>query len=288
MRLANPALLKRDSRMSGNQLLQIILQEHARNYEYMLMVLVQRRLLMTSDYYVSTAAQPIMPKADTVEIPRGHYRIGSRDAVGARDNEAPAQQVELSGFRIASTPVSNGNWLAFIEAGGYQQPDFWQLEGMPPKDGRAAHPNHWRQDLRGNWYGIGLHGPYDLQGADPVMGINRFEAEAYANWVSSQGGNLAGAILQHEYQWEVAVRTGKISNYGLVREWCANVFRPYDGYQPPSRKEESTLEFDGHHFSLRGACLYTQPALKRVSFRTGGRPGAQQLFSGARLVFPPV
>ncbi|MGD8308080.1 MAG: hypothetical protein PVG98_01465 [Chromatiales bacterium] len=122
---------------------------------------------------------------------------------------------------------------------------------------------------------------------DPMMGVNRYEAEAYAAWVAAQAGALAGAALRDELQWEAATRTRAVRELGRVYEWCSNLFEPYDDYRPPAHAARATREFDGRHVSLRGASLHAQPTLRRARFRNRALPHQALLFAGLRLIFPP-
>ena len=287
MRLANPGLLGKHPLVCDQRLHQIILQEHARNYEKMLMVLTQRTLM---EHPVSHVERPLMaqlPEQEMVEVSRGHYRIGTRQDPAAYDNEEPAQIVELSAFRIQLTPVANSAWLAFMQEGGYNSRELWSNEGWFWRQQEAAHPDHWRQDRSGNWYAVGLNGPFQLIADEPVSGISRYEAEAFTNWLSKRSDFFSGAVLQHEFQWEIAARLRKIRGYGRVWEWCSNLFQPYENYCPPEYSEGRTHDFDNRHFSLRGACLHTQHCLKRPSFRNRAHAGERHHFAGIRLVFPP-
>ncbi|HXK55494.1 MAG TPA: SUMF1/EgtB/PvdO family nonheme iron enzyme, partial [Gammaproteobacteria bacterium] len=160
MRLANPALLGEHPLTNNQRLHRIILQEHARNYEKMLMVLTQRRLDGAPSHRVERPLLPLPMKSEMVEVARGHYRVGANQDPAAYDNEEPAQIVELSAFRIQMTLVSNAAWLTFMLADGYLSRDLWSDPGwLWRQQQEAAHPDHWRQDRSGNWYAIGLNGP---------------------------------------------------------------------------------------------------------------------------------
>ncbi len=287
MRLANPKLLGEHPLLEEDRITHLILQGHAWCYEKMLAVLTQRRLQETANYLVHGPLSSMPPSFDLAEVSQGHYRIGARDEAAAPDNETPPQIVELSSFRIARQPATNGHWLAFAEAGGYDDRTLWSEQGWSWRQEAPSHPDHWKTDATGNWYGTGVNGPFDLAATEPVTGISRFEAGAFANWTSHQGGALSGAVIQHEYQWEVAARTRVIQEYGRCWEWCANIFQPYTGYSPPDGPEARTREFDNHHYSLRGASLHTQRPLRRASFRNRSLPEHRFGFSGTRLVFPP-
>jgi formylglycine-generating enzyme required for sulfatase activity len=75
-------------------------------------------------------------------------------------------------------------------------------------------------------------GARPLNAEEPVAGLGRHEARAYATWAGSLGGDLTGAVLQHEYQWEIAARAGHLQGTGRVWEWCANPFSSLSGFQP--------------------------------------------------------
>jgi iron(II)-dependent oxidoreductase len=256
----------------------------------MLMVLLARRLgRPKTDYRVQEFLPPSPPGEDLIEVEQGHYRIGSRDEPFAYDNELPAQAVELSGFRIARRPARNAEYLGFVEAGGYRDHALWSKEGRQWLQATtAAAPLHWRRDAAGHWYGLGLNGPVDLQADEPVSGVGHREAQAFAAWAASLGGNLAGAVLQHEYQWEVAARQGLIEGTGRVWEWCANPFHPYPQFSPFPDAQVSQSSFGNDNFSLRGASLHTQRCLRRASFRNWAPADDRQRFAGIRLVFPPL
>jgi len=253
------------------------------------MVLTERQLHHGEhSHQVKAVLQVTPPTADAVGISQGHYRIGAKDPASAYDNELPAQMIQLSNFRIARSPISNTEFLGFMQAGGYQSQQLWSKAGWEWQQGNAQHhPRHWRQDQSNNWFGISINGPADLPPDDPLMGINQHEANAYASWVSSLGGELAGAVLQHEYQWEVAVRTQSITEFGRVWEWCSNRFHPYTGHQPSEDGVLTTGAFHQDQISQRGFSIHTQNSLRRPSYRNHGSAVSRHCFTGARLVFPP-
>jgi iron(II)-dependent oxidoreductase len=287
MRLANPRLLPDHPLLENNRLLFLILQAHAGIYEQMLQVLNARQLQLAPDYSVEIPLQAHRPRADPVAVPQGHYRIGAVDDPACQDDEQPPQMVQLSAFRMAAEPVTNAQYLAFMQAGGYEAGPWWDEPGRQWLKKHPRHPWHWRQDSNRQWYGISISGPADLVADAPLTGITQHEAKAYANWVSSLGGELSGAVVQHEYQWEAAVRTGAIKRQHQATEWCANLYAPYSQYQPPTDAEEKTTGFNGRHYSLRGASLHSQPIRQRASQRGHALPDTNYLFCGTRLVFPP-
>ena len=179
--------------------------------------------------------------------------------------------VELNNFRICQQPVSNAEYLGFLQH---------QETGNVPWT--------WRKDQAANWYALGLNGPVDLQPDEPVSGLSQEQAIAYADWVSVNVAGFKGAILQHEYQWAAAARTQGLGGFGRVWEWCNNLFQAYADYEAPVDPEMATIEFDDEHFSQRGGCLHTQPSLRRISCRQSGKASHNFQFTGARLVLPPA
>ncbi len=287
MLLANPGQLPTHPLLENEQLLRIVLQQQAIICEQMLMLLSERRLSLGEPHLVLNPMQELQPSISHEDVHQGHYRIGAKDDPSAQDNELPTNVVELSGFRIDKTPVTNGAFLAFIRAGGYNERTLWSDIGWQWIQGVAKHPNHWRQDGARHWYGIGLNGPYDLIADDYIYGISYFEAQAYANWVSTLGGSYEGAIVQHEYQWEVAARSKAITSFKRVYEWCANLFHPYTGYNTSEYIEARSTGMDETEYSVRGYSIHSQPIQQRSSYRAHAKPGSRYNFCGTRLVFPP-
>ena len=285
-RLATPGALP-DNPLTVNDRLQwFLLQEQAKIYESMLEVLNQRSLnILDAGYICQHPLTPAKPDWETREISQGHYRIGAREEPKAYDNELPPQAVELSSYRIALSPVSNAQYLAFMQAGGYENTTYWSDEGRGwLEENHHRHPEYWRQDSNGNWYGAAINGQGDLPPDEPVVGINRFEAEAFAQWVSQTNAEYEGAILQHEYQWEVAARSSVLKQSGRAWEWCSNPFHTYPEYTPYP-DEHGTGPTSGQ--IMRGASIHTQRVLRRSSFRRWAAPAERFHFTGTRLVFPP-
>ena len=286
--LANPSLLPAHPLVREERLLPLIVQQEAVLCEQMLAQLSERGLSEQYDYRVSAPLQALPPSAEHADVQQGHYRIGAKpDDPTARDNELPTQVVELHAFRIDRHPIRNGAWLGFMNDGGYDRQELWSEAGWQWRQQHTPHPHHWRRDDAGHWYGVGLNGPFDLVAEDAVSGIGLHEALAYANWAATQGELFAGAVLQHEYQWEIAARTEAISDYGRVWEWCANPFHSYTGYAAPEQAEAADSDYDGNHHALRGGSLHTQRIQRRTSYRNHAAPDQRCFFSGARLVFPP-
>ena len=273
-----PAALTGHPLMRDDYLLHFLVQHYSQHYENMLAVLTQQALAIDATDY--QARQPITAspvRQERISVQPGHYRVGGK-APASYDNELPAQQATLGPYEIARHPVSNSEFLAFMEAGGYEDDAHWSTAGWQwQQQQQAIAPEHWRQDSNGNWYGIGVRGSYDLDGNDAVHGISQFEAAAFADW--------AGGRLPHEHQWEVACRLQFLEQTGRVWEWCENHFYPYAGFKAFPYDGYSQPWFDSQHYSLRGGSLHTRPSIKRASFRNFHTPDKKHIFAGLRLVW---
>ncbi|MEE8342876.1 MAG: SUMF1/EgtB/PvdO family nonheme iron enzyme [Gammaproteobacteria bacterium] len=274
--LTSPAA---DHHLHADEYLQhFLIQHRCQHVETMIMVLHQKALHDTvAPFSVEKPLVCAPVTRNALRIPDGYYKVGGQPPL-AYDNELPQQRVKIDSFHIARCPVSNAEFLAFMEADGYLQEDSWGSKGWAWRQQTlAAHPEHWRRDGNRNWYGIGLRGAYELIPDEPVSGISYFEAEAYAHW--------AGGKLPHEYQWETASRLELIEQTGRVWEWCRNTFHPYEGFTPFPYEDYSQPWFDGAHYTLRGGSIHTQPQVRRHSFRNFYTPDKRHVFAGLRLVF---
>lgn len=259
-------------------LIHFLIQHNSQHYETMLMTLTQKSLAEDRPNAAGPAGLTATPvNRDTVAVPAGHYRIGGETPV-AYDNEMPPQPAELGPFTISRQPVSNAEYLQFIQSGAYRDPGWWTEAGWSwLQTSGTRHPDHWRCAAGEHWYGVGVRGAYQLAPGEPVSGINHYEASAFARW--------AGGRLPHEFQWEAACRSGVLQHTGRVWEWCSNTFSPYAGYTPFPYNEYSQPWFDDRHYSLRGGSLYTRPAIKRPSFRNFYEADKRHIFAGMRLVY---
>ena len=263
--------------MQGDYLLHFLVQHYSQHYETMLMVLTQRALGEDCGDFRAAAFEARRPEPQRIHIQPGHYRVGGKPP-GACDNELPAQQATLGPYSIARQPVSNSEYLAFMNDGGYSRQELWTADGWQwLQQSRVAAPEHWRRDAAGNWYGIGVRGAYELDGTDVLHGISRHEAAACANW--------AGGRLPHEHQWEMACRLHRLEQSGRAWEWCDNTFYPYEGFRPFPYDDYSQPWFDNNHYVLRGGSLYTRPAVRHSSFRNFYQPDKRHVFAGLRLVY---
>jgi ergothioneine biosynthesis protein EgtB len=193
------------------------------------------------------------------------------------DNELPRHRVYLQPYELASQLVTNGAYLAFIEAGGYRDPALWLSEGW---DAVAAngidHPLYWvRQD--DGWHAFTLHGLQPLDLDAPLEHVSLFEADAYARW--------AGARLPLEAEWEAAAQHPELADlFGTCWQWTASSYAPYPGYAPaPGALGEYNGKFMINQYVLRGSSSATPPGHARASYRNFFPAGTRWQFTGIRL-----
>ena len=260
-----------------------LIQHYAQHYESIYLVLNQIALKKHNKdkkNHPYTPLSPLKPQAlvkNISHIHGGDYTIGGEWPFSF-DIELPSHKVHLDDFFIANTPVTNAQYLLFIEDNGYQNKTLWSEAGWQWRESHhIQHPEYWCQDKHSQWYGINHSGPCDLNANDSVYGISHYEACAFAQW--------AGARLPHEHEWETAARLELIKCTTCVWEWCKNTLFPYDGFTAFPYKDLPQTRFDNGHYVLKGASLHTRPEIKRASFRNAYLPHHRHIFAGLRLVF---
>lgn len=234
-----------------------------------------------------TVASP--PPAKWQDVPAGRHRIG-HDGTGFHfDNETPAHDVCLQACSLRTTPVTNAEWLEFMDDGGYRQPLLWLSDGWAWRENHAVEaPLYWSL-ADGAWAQFTLNGRVAVDPGAPVCHVSYYEADAFARW--------AGARLPTEFEWEVAER---LSGQGGLREsgapfdtrdefsstwqWTGSAYLPYPGYRPA---EGAVGEYNGkfmvNQMVLRGHSGATAPGHARVSYRNFFPPGARWQYTGLRL-----
>jgi ergothioneine biosynthesis protein EgtB len=211
------------------------------------------------------------------------------------DNEFPRHRVWLEPYAIADRPVSNGEYLEFVEAGGYEDPRWWLSEGRDRvlSSGWRA-PAYWRR-IDGAWYEYTLHGEVPLDLDAPVCHVSYYEADAYARF--------AGARLPTEFEWEHAasesVPEGQFAQegawhprmpladeglYGGVWAWTSSTYGPYPGFRA---SDDAIGEYNGkfmvNQYVLRGGSCATPPGHVRRTYRNFFPAWARWQFTGIRL-----
>ncbi|MFG1462199.1 ergothioneine biosynthesis protein EgtB [Xanthobacter sp. DSM 24535] len=210
-------------------------------------------------------------------IAGGIYRIGHEGEGFAFDNESPAHQVLVPPTRIDRHLVTNGDWLDFMQAGGYRDPLLWLSEGFGAvQAGGWEAPLYWRE-IDGQWFSLTLGGlrPVDLTA--PVCHVSYYEADAFARF--------AGKSLPTEQAFEVAAGKGLLADaFGVVWQWTRSFYGAYPGYRAaPGALGEYNGKFMVNQMVLRGSSLATPQGHERVTYRNFFHPHQRWQFTGLRL-----
>jgi ergothioneine biosynthesis protein EgtB len=232
--------------------------------------------------------------------PTGIVETGYRGEGFAFDCEGPAHRSFLAPYELASRPVSNGEWAAFIEDGGYREPTLWLSDGWDwVRRESVSTPLYWQGEA-GEWRHFTLSGWQDLDPAAPVCHISFYEADAHARW--------AGARLPTEEEWEAIAKSadpaggnqldragpaqpraegaadGFASLIGNVWEWTGSAYRPYPGFHPAAGAVgEYNGKFMSGQFVLKGGSCATPRGHVRASYRNFFYPHQRWQFTGLRL-----
>ncbi|MCC9644411.1 ergothioneine biosynthesis protein EgtB [Rhodopirellula sp. JC740] len=195
------------------------------------------------------------------------------------DNELPQHRVLLPTHAIANRLVTNGEYLQFIEDGGYRNPNHWLSAGWATVQAEGWNaPLYWQKRDEG-WYQFTLAGLIPVDVDAPVCHISYFEADAYARW--------AGGRLPTEFEWEVAVRDSGSQlhdAFGSRWQWTSSDYAAYPKYNPP---EGAIGEYNGKFMCgqkvLRGSSIATPDWHARLTYRNFFPPETRWQFSGIRL-----
>lgn len=219
------------------------------------------------------------PVGGVTRFDGGLVTIGHGGEGFAFDNEGPAHQTFLRPFALANDLVTNGDWIRFIEDGGYSRPEFWLADGWA-----TVKAEHWTAPLywhagEGGWTVFGLAGAAPVNPSAPVRHISHYEADAYAHW--------AGKRLPTEAEWEHAATTNAapFSNlFGEVWQHTASAYAAYPGFRPTDgTASEYNGKFMANQMVLRGSCFATPPGHARATYRNFFYPHQRWAFMGLRL-----
>ncbi|MGF1542248.1 MAG: SUMF1/EgtB/PvdO family nonheme iron enzyme [Pleurocapsa sp.] len=227
---------------------------------------------------------------EMVKIPAGEFIMGSNE-IYAQDNERPAHKIYLESYWIDPYPVTCQQYREFIQAGGYQNSNYWSAAGWQwLQDNPVSQPLYWSDAAE--WQNC------------PICGVNYYEAEAYAKF--------AGKRLPSEAEWEKAATPSQskvlpqynhdnlighitpVNTYpyrsiygcydmlGNVWEWTASWFEGYRGFSSYPYQGYSQDYFDNQHRVLRGGSWASRPWTVRTSFRNWYNPQVRQILAGFR------
>ena len=271
------------------------------------------------------APPPRPPRTDgrpaEVLVPAGTFTMGTDVEPWALDNERPARAVHTAAFWIDTAPVSNAEYIGFVDDGGYDDPRWWAPAGWAHRvEVGLSAPLFWRRE-GGQWWRRRFGVDEPVPGDEPVQHVSWYEADAYARW--------AGKRLPTESEWEKAARwdpdSGRSRRYpwgdddptparanlggtylqpapvgsypdgasplgvhqliGDVWEWTASDFRGYDGFVAHPYREYSEVFFGDAYKALRGGSWATRGRVATPTFRNWDLPQRRQIFSGVRLAW---
>lgn len=257
-----------------------------------------------------------------VDVPAGRATLGlARGAGFGWDNEFDAHVVDVPAFRIDARKITNGEWLAFVDAGGYTDRRLWSdADWAWRESSKLTHPAFWTGGAEA-WRSRGMFVETPLVLDAPVF-VSHAEASAYARWA---GGRLPTEAEFHRaaygtpggseraYPWGDAPPSPEHGNFDLQRweptpvgafpagrsafglddalgngwEWTSSVWAPFEGFERfPFYPGYSADFFDGHHFAMKSGSMRTAACMLRRSFRNWFQPHYGYVYSGFRLVRP--
>ncbi len=248
----------------------------------------QHQELLITDLKYALGHNPVFPvyregyslvndkngKHNWLTFDEGVYEIGHQGEGFCFDNELGRHKVYLQKFEISSVLVTNGEFIEFIEDGGYEQFHYWLDEGWSwLKEKDICAPLYWHK-IDGQWHHYTLSGLQAVDLETILSHISFYEANAYARW--------KGMRLATEFEWEVAADQ---LDWGKRWEWTNSAYLPYPGFEIA---EGAVGEYNGkfmiNQMVLRGGSVATSPGHSRKTYRNFFHPHFQWQFTGIRLV----
>jgi len=229
--------------------------------------------------YNEDFAYPAVEKSNLAwqKFAGGVVEIGHAGRSFHFDNERPRHRQFLEPFELAENLVTNAQFLAFIEAAGYQDPAFWLSEGFSWIGANdVRHPLYWHKTPSG-WHEFSLTGLHPLNPDAPALHLSYFEAAAYAQY--------ANARLPTEAEWEHAASVKPLpAMFGTAWQWTSSSYAPYPGFTAaPGALGEYNGKFMVNQYVLRGASLATPESHSRATYRNFFPTTARWQFTGIRL-----
>ena len=212
-------------------------------------------------------------KNDWIKIVAGIYEVGFLGEGFCFDNELNRHKVYVDHFEISANLITNGEFLEFINAGGYNNFTYWHAEGWDwVNTNKIKSPMYWHL-IDNNWHAYTLNGLTKLELNETLNHISFYEASAFASW--------RGMRLPTEFEWEIAAPNFK---WGERWEWTESAYLPYPGFsKAPGAIGEYNGKFMVNQKVLRGASEVTSPDHSRISYRNFFPPQLRWQYTGIRL-----
>lgn len=239
---------------------------------------------------------------DFVKFEGGLIEIGHNGEGFSFDNERPRHKVWLEPFKLAMEPVTNGEYLEFIEAGGYEKPEYWLSEGWSTvNENNWKAPLYWLRNKQDEWEIFTLAGLKSLDLTEPVSHVSFYEADAFSRWKgkrlpteaewehASEGMALRGNLMeQGQYHpmssGEEKSKSTLTKMFGDVWEWTSSAYLSYPGSKPlEGALGEYNAKFMSNQMILRGGSCATPVSHIRGTYRNFFPPDKRWQFSGFRL-----
>ncbi|NJK64703.1 MAG: ergothioneine biosynthesis protein EgtB [Synechococcaceae cyanobacterium SM2_3_1] len=277
---------------------------HEQQHQELLLTDIKHILACNPLYPAYQADLPVAASASSpakeqwLDYPGGLMTIGAREGAFAFDNETPPHPVYLQDYWLAARLVTQADYLEFIEAGGYQQPQWWLAEGWAAVQtlGWQA-PLYW-EPIDGAWQIMTLSGLRPLAPEEPVCHVSYFEADAFARWKGKRlpteaewemagsslpvQGNLLEQGFLHPIPAQAITRPDQM--FGDVWEWTQSAYAPYPGFKPAAGAVgEYNGKFMCNQMVLRGGSCATPHSHIRATYRNFFPPATRWQFSGIRL-----
>ncbi len=245
-----------------------------------------QELLMTDIKYI-LGNNPLLPKYNNlyienptiqenqewISVDEGIYEIGYAGSDFCYDNELGRHKVYLNNYQISNREVTNGEFLEFINAGGYQDFNHWHADGWEwVKQEKITQPMYWHK-IEDEWHQYTLQGLIRLDLEAAVCHVSYYEAFAYAQW--------KGFRLPTEFEWEAAQA---LFNWGQRWEWTESAYLPYPGYKKaPGALGEYNGKFMVNQKVLRGSSVVSASNHIRSTYRNFFQPNLRWQYTGIRL-----
>jgi len=248
----------------------------------------QHQELLVTDLKYSFSLNPTNPTYDThsnlvgepnnssgwLTFSEGVYNIGHSSNSFSFDNELGRHKVYVHNFEISNALVTNGEFIEFIEAGGYTNFNFWLDEGWSwLRNEKIDSPLYWKK-TDGKWFYYTLAGLKEVDTNAILAHVSYYEANAFATW--------KGCRLPTEFEWEIASHK---TDWGKRWEWTNSAYLPYPGFKI---KEGAVGEYNGkfmvNQMVLRGSSVLTSIGHSRNTYRNFFHPHFQWQFTGIRLI----